>query len=157
MNKKGHVKQTVEFEQVIERGCGLDIHRDTVVATVMGKGIQTETRTFGTITGSLKELGEWLERLQVTYGAMESTGIYWKPVLHVLREYPLNLLVVNPRHIKNVPNRKTDKADSQWICKLLISGLLKGSFIPPENIQALRDLHYKKILVGTVASEKTVS
>jgi transposase len=103
----------------------------------------------------LKELGEWLESLQVTDGAMESTGIYWKPVLHVLREYPLNLMVVNARHIKNVPGRKTDKADSQWICKLLMSGLLKGSFIPPENIQALRDLHrYKKKLVGTVASEK---
>jgi len=148
-------KRTIEFEQVIERGCGLDVHRDTVVATVMGKGIQTETRTFGTTTSSLKELGEWLESLQVTDGAMESTGIYWKPVLHVLRDYPLNLLVVNARHIKNVPGRKTDKADSQWICKLLISGLLKGSFIPPENIQSLRDLHrYKKKQVGTIASEK---
>ncbi len=148
-------KQTIEYEQVIERGCGLDVHRDTVVATVMGKGLQTETRTFGTTTSSLKELGEWLEHLQVTDGAMESTGVYWKPVLHVLREYPINLLVVNARHIKNVPGRKTDKADSQWICKLLISGLLKGSFIPPENIQALRDIHrYKKKLVGTVASEK---
>lgn len=86
---------------------------------------------------------------------MESTGIYWKPVLHILREYPINLIVVNARHIKNVPGRKTDKADSQWICKLLISGLLNGSFIPPENIQELRDLHrYKKKLIGTVASEK---
>jgi transposase len=148
-------KQTMEFEQIIERGCGLDVHRDTVVATVIGKGIQTETRTFGATTSSLKELGGWLESLQVTDGAMESTGIYWKPVLHVLRDYPLNLLVANARHIKNVPGRKTDKADSQWICKLLISGLLKGSFIPPENIQALRDLHrYKKKLVGAVASEK---
>lgn len=145
----------IEFEQVIERGCGLDVHRDTVVATVMGKGIQTETRTFGTTTSSLKELGGWLSGLKVTDGAMESTGIYWKPVLHVLREYPINLMVVNARHIKNVPGRKTDKADSQWICKLLISGLLKGSFIPPENIQELRDLHrYKKKLVGTIASEK---
>ena len=148
-------KSNIEFEQVIERGCGLDVHRDTVVATVMGKGIKTETRTFGTTTSSLKELGEWLESLQVTDGAMESTGIYWKPVLHVLRLYPLNLIIVNARHIKNVPGRKTDKADSQWICKLLISGLLKGSFIPPENIQELRDLHrYKKKLIGTVASEK---
>lgn len=148
-------KQTIEFEQVVERGCGLDVHRDTVVATVMGKGLQTETRTFGTTTSSLKELGEWLETLKVTDGAMESTGIYWKPVLHVLREYPINLIVVNARHIKNVPGRKTDKADSQWICRLLISGLLKGSFIPPENIQELRGLHrYKKKLVGTIASEK---
>jgi transposase len=148
-------KSNVEFEQVIDRGCGLDVHRDTVVATVMGKGIKTETRTFGTTTSSLNELGVWLESLKVTDGAMESTGIYWKPVLHVLRTYPLNIMVVNARHIKNVPGRKTDKADSQWICKLLISGLLKGSFIPPENIQELRDLHrYKKKLVGTVASEK---
>lgn len=148
-------KKSVEFEQVIDRGCGLDVHRDTVVATVMGKGIETETRTFGTTTSSLKQLGEWLEYLQVTNGAMESTGIYWKPVLHILRDYPINLIVVNARHIKNVPGRKTDKADSQWICKLLISGLLNGSFIPPENIQELRDLHrYKKKLIGTVASEK---
>ncbi|MBW6491635.1 MAG: transposase [Lentimicrobium sp.] len=130
-------KKTIEFEQVIERGFGLDVHRDTVVATVMGKGIQTETRSYGTTTSSLKELGEWLASLKVTDGAMESTGIYWKPVLHVLREYPLNLIVVNARHIKNVPGRKTDKADSQWIGKLLISGLLKGSFIPPQNIQEL--------------------
>ncbi len=148
-------KSNIEFEQVIDRGCGLDVHRDTVVTTVMGNGIKTETRTFGTTTSSLKELGEWLESLGVSDGAMESTGIYWKPVLHVLREFPLNLIVVNARHIKNVPGRKTDKADSQWICKLLISGLLKGSFIPPEKIQELRDLHrYKKKLVGTIASEK---
>ena len=148
-------RDNIEFEQVIERGCGLDVHRDTVVATVMGKGIKTEIRTFGTTTSSLKELGEWLAGLKVTDGAMESTGIYWKPVLHILREYPINLIVVNARHIKNVPGRKTDKSDSQWICKLLISGLLKGSFIPPENIQELRNLHrYKKKLVGMIASEK---
>ena len=145
----------IEFEQVIERGCGLDVHRDTVVATVMGKGIKTETRTFGTTTSSLKELGSWLESLNVTDGAMESTGVYWKPIMHILHTYPLNLIVVNARHIKNVPGRKTDKADSQWICKLLLSGLLKGSFIPPENIQELRDLHrYKTKLIQTVASEK---
>lgn len=148
-------KNNTEFEQLIDRGCGLDVHRDTVVATVMGKGIETETRTYKTTTVSLNELGLWLEELGVTHGAMESTGIYWKPVLHVLRSYPLDLIVVNARHIKNVPGRKTDKADSQWICKLLISGLLKGSFIPPENIQELRDLHrYKKKLIGTIASEK---
>jgi len=147
-------KSYVEFEQVIDRGCGIDLHRDTVVAAVMGKGRKTEIRTFGTTTSSLNELGVWLESLRVT-NAMKSTGIYWKPVLHVLRTYPLDLIVVNARHIKNVPGRKTDKADSQWICKLLISGLLKGSFIPPENIQEFGDLHrYKKKLIGKVASEK---
>jgi transposase len=148
-------KSKVEYEQVIDRGCGLDVHRDTVVATVMGKGIKTETRTFGTTTGSLNELVEWLQSLKVTDGAMESTGVYWKPVLHVLRVYPINLIVVNARHIKNVPDRNTDKIDSHWICKLLISGLSKGSFIPPEKIQELRDLHrYKTKLIGIIASEK---
>ena len=148
-------KTKIEYEQVIDRGCGLDVHKDTVVATVMGKGIKTETRTFGTTTSSLNELGEWLQSLNITDGAMESTGIYWKPVLHVLRVYPINLIVVNARHIKNVPGRKTDKIDSQWICKLLISGLLKGSFIPPEKIQEIRDLHrYRTKLVRVVASEK---
>ena len=148
-------RNNIEFEQVIERGCGLDVHRDTVVATVMGKGITTETQTYNSTTNSLRELGSWMESLQITDGAMESTGIYWKPILHVLRTYPINLIVVNAQHIKNVPGRKTDKADSQWICKLLISGLLKGSFIPPENIQELRDLHrYKTKLVQSAASEK---
>lgn len=148
-------KNKIEYEQVIDRGCGLDVHKDTVVATVMGKDIKTETRTFGTTTSSLNELGEWLQSLNITDGAMESTGIYWKPVLHVLRVYPINLIVVNARHIKNVPGRKTDKIDSHWICKLLISGLLKGSFIPPEKIQEIRDLHrYRTKLVRVVASEK---
>ncbi|MDP4240721.1 MAG: IS110 family transposase [Bacteroidota bacterium] len=148
-------RNNIEFEQVIERGCGLDVHRDTVTATVMGKGIITQTRTYNTTTSSLRELGSWLESLQVTDGAMESTGIYWKPVMHILRTYPINLIVVNAQHIKNVPGRKTDKADSQWICKLLISGLLKGSFIPPENIQELRNLHrYKTKLIQSAASEK---
>jgi transposase len=147
--------KVIEYEQVISRGCGLDVHRDTVVATVMGSGIKTETRTYNTTTSSLNELGEWLSSLGVTDGAMESTGIYWKPVMHVLRVYPINLIVVNARHVKNVPGRKTDKKDSEWICQLLISGLLKGSFIPPEKIQNMRDLHrYKKKLIGMQSSEK---
>jgi len=74
-------KSKVEYEQVIDRGCGLDVHRDTVVATVMGKGIKTETRTFGTTTSSLNELGEWLQSLKVTDGAMESTGISGTEIL----------------------------------------------------------------------------
>ena len=96
----------------------------------MGKVIKTETRTFGTTTSSLNELGVWLESLKVTDGEMESTGIYWKPVLHILHAYPLNIIVVNARHIKNVPGRKTYKADSQWICKLLISPSLSIYIVP---------------------------
>ena len=127
-------KEVITFEQLIERGCGLDVHRDTVVVTVMGKDITTETRSFGTTTNELKTLGAWLESLGSTHGAMESTGVYWKPVMHILCEYPLDLMVVNASHIKNVPGRKADKVDSEWICKLLLSSLLTASFIPSEKI-----------------------
>jgi transposase len=96
-------KDIVSFEHIIARGCGLDVHRDSVVVTVMGKGIATETRTFGTATSHLKEPGVWLSSLSITHGAMERTRIYWKPVMHILREYPIDLMVVNARHIKNVP------------------------------------------------------
>jgi transposase len=85
---------------------------------------------------------------------MESTGVYWKPVFNILED-SFEILLVNARHLKNVPGRKTDKADSRWICKLLLSGLLKGSFVPPENIRELRDLsRYKTKLTREIASEK---
>src|SRR5919204_3548538 len=122
------MKQTIEFEQIIERGCGMDVHKETVVATVSGTGMQQETRTFSTFTNSLTELKEWLKSLGITHVAMESTGIYWKPIFNILEE-DFEILLVNARHIKNVPGHKTDKKDSKWIAKLLLSGLLKGSFI----------------------------
>ena len=147
-------KNTIEFEQVIEKGCGLDVHKKTVVATVCGKGVKTETKTFSTFTSSLKEMKVWLKEIGITHIAMESTGVYWKPVFNILED-TFDILLVNARHLKNVPGRKTDKADSRWISKLLISGLLKGSFVPPENIRELRDLsRYKTKLTGQIASEK---
>lgn len=147
-------RNTIEFEQLIEKGCGIDVHKETAVATVQGKGIKTETRTFSTFTSSLKDLKEWLSSIGITHIAMESTGIYWKPVFNILED-TFEILLVNARHLKNVPGRKTDKADSRWICKLLISGLLKGSFVPPENIRELRDLsRYRSKLTGQIASEK---
>ncbi len=147
-------RSTIEFEQVIERGCGIDVHKETAVATVKGKGIKEETKTYETFTGSLKEMKEWLMSIGITHIAMESTGVYWKPVFNILED-SFEILLVNARHLKNVPGRKTDKADSRWICKLLLSGLLKGSFVPPENIRELRDLsRYKTKLTREVASEK---
>jgi transposase len=144
----------VEFDQVVIRGCGLDVHKDTVVATVQGEGIKEETRTYETFTSSLKDLKRWLRYKKVTHVAMESTGVYWKPVFNILGEH-FEILLVNARHIKNVPGRKTDKSDSQWICKLLLSGLLKGSFVPPEQIRELRDLsRYKTKLTQQGAAEK---
>ena len=115
----------VTFEEVVERGCGLDIHKKEIVATVNGTGITQETRTFQSTTRSLTELKEWLLTLRVTHVAMESTGVYWKPVLNILETGGFTIMVVNARHIKYVPGHKTDKKDSAWICKLLRAGLLR--------------------------------
>jgi transposase len=146
--------QVVTFEQIVERGCGMDVHKDTVVATVSGTGIKTETRTCTTFTNDLNELRDWLKSLQVTHVAMESTGIYWKPVFNILEE-DFEILLVNARHVKNVPGHKTDKKDSKWLSKLLLSGLLKASFIPPRDIRELRDLfRYRRKLTSHIIADR---
>jgi transposase len=102
----------------------------------------------------LKELANWFVVKGVTHVAMESTGVYWKPVFNILEEN-FHIILVNARHLKNVPGRKTDKIDSQWICKLLLSGLLKASYVPEEKIRQLRDLsRYSTKLIQQAASEK---
>jgi len=148
------MEQQVKFEQVIKCGCGMDVHKKSVVATIRQSDTDLETREFNTYTRSLKSLREWCKTEGVTHVAMESTGIYWRPVFNILEE-DFEIILVNARHIKNVPGHKTDKKDSRWISKLLLSGLLKGSFIPPREIRELRDLvRYKKKIVGQIASEK---
>jgi transposase len=144
----------VLFEQVVLRGCGLDVHEKTIVATIDGEGIVRETKTFDTYTSSLNDLREWLRGHCVTQVAMESTGVYWTPVFNIL-EQDFKVTLVNARHLKNVPGKKTDKKDSQWICKLLLAGLLKASFIPEERIRQLRDLNrYSTKLTQQLASGK---
>lgn len=144
----------VEFPQLIERGCGLDVHQQTVVATIKGAGIVEETRTFGTFTCDLEILKTWLQENHITHLAMESTGVYWKPVYNILSA-DFEIILVNARHIKNVPGHKTDKKDSSWIAKLLLSGLLKGSFIPEQSIRELRELYrYKRKLIGQRVAER---
>jgi len=139
---------------IVERGAGLDVHQETVVATIDGPGIQKETRTFGTFTGELERLRDWLKANGVTHVAMESTGIYWKPVFNILEE-DFEVILVNARHIKHVPGRKTDVTDSEWLCKLLRNGLVSGSFIPPSDIRELRDLtRYRRKLTQAVSTEK---
>ena len=120
---------TVEFPQVIERGCGLDVHRDTVVASIQGIDLVEETQTFFTFTSDLERLICWLQNHGITHVAMESTGVYWKPVFNIL-ESEFEVLLVNARHIKYVPGRKSDISDAQWIGELLQHGLLKASYIP---------------------------
>ena len=147
--------EEVKFNQVVLRGCGIDIHRDSAVATISGEGITTETRSYKTFSSSLTELKEWLIANGVTHVAMESTGVYWKPVYKVLECPELKVWIVNARHIKYVPGHKTDKKDSAWICKLLLAGLLKPSYIPPKEQRELRDLtRYRNKLIQHIASEK---
>jgi transposase len=147
-------KDLIEFEQVVERGCGMDVHKDTIVATIRGKGIKTMTKSYSSFTSSLIKMKEWLKKHGITHIAMESTGVYWKPVFNVLGD-DFEILLVNSRHVKNVPGHKTDKRDSKWLAKLLLSGLLRGSFIPSREIRELRDLtRYRKKLVNQVSAEK---
>ena len=147
-------KDLIKFEQVVERGCGMDVHKETVVVTIQGKGIKTQTKSYSTFTSSLIKLKEWLKKHGVSHIAMESTGVYWKPVFNVLGD-DFEILLVNARHVKNVPGNKTDKRDSRWLAKLLLSGLLRGSFIPSQEIRELRDLtRYRTKLTNQISSEK---
>lgn len=147
-------KEQISFEQVFDRGCGIDIHKKVLVATIRGKGIKEETRTFSSFTGSIEELRDWLKANQITHVAMESTGVYWKPVFNILEE-DFEIILVNASHLKNIPGDKTDKKDSKRIAKLLLAGLLKGSFIPGKSVRELRDLtRYKRKVIGQIASEK---
>ncbi len=131
------------MDRWIERCCGLDVHKQTVAACVRvpgAKGRRTqEVRTFGTTTPDLLALQDWLAAHQVTHVAMESTGVFWKPVYYVL-EARFTVLLLNAAHVKQVPGRKTDVRDCQWIAELLEHGLLRGSFVPPPVIRDLREL-----------------
>jgi len=145
----------VSFKQVVSRGCGLDVHKKVVVATIDGEGIKKQTREFGTVTSSLKELRDWLLENCVTHVVMESTGVFWKPVYNVLEPAGLTVWIVNAAHVKYVPGHKTDKKDSAWLCKLLLAGLLKPSYIPAKEQRELRDLtRYRTTLIQGNASNK---
>lgn len=145
----------VSFRQVVSRGCGLDVHKKVVVATIDGEGIKKQTREFSTITSSLKELRDWLLEHEVTHVAMESTGVFWKPVYNILEPAGLTVWIVNAAHVKYVPGHKTDKKDSAWLCKLLLAGLLKPSYIPAKEQRELRDLtRYRTTLIQSNASNK---
>ena len=131
------------MEPIYTSCCGLDVHKKSIQACVRriaeGGKIQEQIRPFGTMTQDIMDLADWLSQEEVTHVAMESTGVYWKPIYNVL-EGRFNILLVNARHVKNVPGRKTDVKDCQWIAHLLQSGLLKGSFIPDRAQRELRDL-----------------
>jgi transposase len=130
------------MEVIFPRCAGLDVHKDEVVACVRiaaGGEVDQEIRTFLTTTTGLLELAAWLAESECTHAALESTGVYWKPVWHVL-EGTVELVLANAMHLRIVPGRKTDVNDSMWIADLLAHGLIRASFVPPRPIQELRDL-----------------
>ena len=149
---------------MIERVAGLDVHQETVVACVLigkpGERPTKEVRTFRTMTRDLEALREWLLSLGVTHVGMESTGIYWKPVYAVL-EGSFELIVGNARHIRNVPGRKTDVKDCEWLAQLLEHGLLRASFVPTLSVYSERRSEYNAFLrttpVGTSTNQRRES
>jgi len=145
------------MEPIYTSCCGLDVHKKSIQACVrrgLGKSepIQQTVHSFGTMTRDIVALAEWLLQEEVTHVAMESTGVYWKPVYNIL-EGRFTILLVNARHVKNVPGRKTDVKDCQWLAELLQCGLLRGSFIPDRVQREFRDLtRHRAKLVGQRAS-----
>jgi transposase len=129
---------------VYQRCCGLDVHKESVTACLLlidDEGeYRVEKRRFSTMTRDLRDLAAWLRTEGIERIAMEATGVYWRPVWNILEPLGFELLLVNAQHIKNVPGRKTDQKDSEWIADLLQHGLLRGSFVPPSEIRQLRDL-----------------
>src|SRR5256886_6694648 len=146
------------MQTLVERGCGLDVHQATVVACLLivlqnGK-VQKQIRTFGTTTRELQSLREWLLSEGCTHIAMESTGVYWKPVYAIL-EGALEIVVANAQHVKKIPGRKTDVKDAEWIADLLCHGLIRPSFVPPKPLRELRDLtRYRRKLVESQTAER---
>ena len=146
------------MEAMIERCAGLDVHQETVVACVLfgplDKKPKKSIESFSTTTSGLLALSDWLTQHQVTHVVMESTGVYWKPVWNILED-PFHLILANARHVKNVPGRKTDVKDAEWLAQLLRCGLIESNFVPPEDIRDLRDLtRYRKKLIHHRTSEQ---
>jgi transposase len=145
------------MRRLLERCAALDVHKKTVMACarILGEGGELEelTAEFSTMAADLLAMRDWLTELGVTHVAMEATGVYWKPVYYALED-DFELLLVNAQHVKNVPGRKTDSTDAQWLCQLLECGLLRPSFVPPKPIRELRDLtRYRKVLIRERAAE----
>ena len=131
------------MDLLYQRCCGLDVHKDTVVACLRlasNGDATTEVRTFKTTTAALLQLSAWLAGNICTHVAMEATGVYWKPVWHILDDGEFELVLANAAHVKNVPGRKTDVNDAMWLAELLAHGLIRSSFVPDTQTQEMRSL-----------------
>lgn len=146
------------MEVIVEPVAGLDVHQATIVVCVLigppGQRPDKQTRTFGTMTWDLEALRDWLQELRLTHVGMEATGVYWQPVYAVL-EGDFTVIVGNAHHMRNVPGRKTDVKDAEWIADLIRHGLVQPSFVPPAEIRNVRELvRYRRILAGLLATER---
>jgi transposase len=144
---------------LIKSCAGLDVHKAQVVCTLIKEEfeeqIRKETSEYSTFRHDLSHLAQWLKKEEVELAVMESTGIYWKPIYEALEEIGIETYVVNARHVKNVPGRKTDVQDSEWLAELARCGLLKASFVPPRDFRELRLLtRRRKKLSGYLSGEK---
>ena len=147
------------IEPIVKCSAGLDVHREIVVCTVLKElsdgSLSKQTREYSTFRQQLKQLAQWLEDQEVALAVMESTGVYWKAVYEEIEDVGVRVIVVNAQHIKKVPGRKTDVADSEWLAELARCGLLRASFIPPKDLRELRLLtRYRMKIVGYLSSEK---
>ena len=147
------------MEAMVKRCAGLDVHQETIVACVLtgelDKKPESEIRTYGTYTKDLEELHEWLLEKEVEQIAMESTGIFWKCVWNIIEDEKYEIKLANAKEIKNIPGRKTDVKDAQWIAELLRCGLIKSSFVPNVEIRELRDLiRYRRKIIQEASAEK---
>ena len=156
----GYLIESGEYmEAMVEKCAGLDVHQETIVACVLKGDLdrkpESEIRTFGTYTKDLEELHEWLLEEEVEQVAMESTGVFWKCVWNIIEDERYEIKLANAREIKNMPGRKTDVKDAQWIAELLRCGLIKGSFVPNVEIRELRDLtRYRRKIIQQASAEK---
>jgi transposase len=142
------------MDVIIERACGMDVHKDSITACILtpeGKEIQT----FSTKTVYLLKLLDWIKEHNCSHVAMESTSVYWKPIVNLLESEGIEFAVVNAQHIKAVPGRKTDVNDAEWIAKLLRHGLIRASYIPDRNQRELRELvRYRRSIIQERARQQ---
>jgi transposase len=147
------------MEAIVQRSAGLDVHKKIIVVTILLEqsdgSVKEETREYGTTYKACEGLANWLLSHNIQISVMESTGIFWKNIYAALEKAGLRVSVVNARHVKQVPGRKTDVKDSQWLARLARYGLVSSSFIPPKDLRELRMIaRYRTKLVGTLAGEK---
>lgn len=142
------------MELLYERCCGIDVHKNMLMVCIFTGVRKKEIRQFGTMTDDIMEIVQWLRETDCQVAAMESTGVYWKPVYNILEQEGIETIIVNAQHIKAVPGRKTDVKDAEWIADLVRHGLVKSSFIPSREQRELREIvRYRNEIVNERARE----